>query len=132
VSGIVEFLTARLDAQSAVAEASGGGVWDMDSDGETCAVNDSSTGESVVYVEGGLTLEEGQHIALNDPAYVLADIAAKRQILAAHQREVLTSDGSMPDECYHCCEPWVCPTVRLLAAPFAQYPDFDPAWKLKP
>lgn len=64
-----------------------------------------------------------EHIARHDPAYVLADIAAKRRIVeqalgmaacfAATEREDLGADR----------------ILRLLAQPFAAHPDFRPEWK---
>lgn len=58
------------------------------------------------------------HIALNDPAYVLADIVAKREIVAG------PNGGTGPD--HH--DEWV-ETLRRLALPFASHPDYDEAWR---
>ncbi len=83
------------------------------------------------------------HIAANDPASVLARIAADRRILALH--------APSGNECRTCCgEPyieeywdgetettewkrtdltWPCPTVRLLALPHADRPGYQESWK---
>lgn len=50
------------------------------------------------------------HIATHDPAYVLADIDTKRQIL-----NLIGSPGPM--------------VLRLLALPFANHPDYDEKWR---
>jgi hypothetical protein len=75
------------------------------------------------------------HIALHDPRYVLADIAAKRQIIEMHniRREAGEFEGQphVTVWCATCNEPGWCPTLRLLAAPFAQHPEFDPAWAVR-
>ncbi|NJP24437.1 hypothetical protein FLW53_09500 [Microbispora sp. SCL1-1] len=80
---------------------------------------------------------EGEHIALNDPAFVLADVDSKRKILDAHHpmepargrgQDPLCAECSHgPDEYYTVDYP--CLTVRLLAEPFASHPDYpkDPA-----
>lgn len=65
----------------------------------------------------------GDHIALHDPAYVLADITAKRVLLAAVQRQI---DDDSPDA-------WIVASEaipRALAAPFATHPDFLPEWSI--
>lgn len=77
----------------------------------------------------------------NGPDLVLADIAAKRQILAEHapadftaygdqlcRRCVWADDEPQKDSLHH----WViypCLTLRLLAQPFAGHPDFREEWK---
>lgn len=85
---ITEFLTARYDEREAAARASETKVW-------------------------ASTVAEQAHIALNDPAYVLADIAAKRAIVELHG----TSVGMDA-------------VLDLLAQPFAEHADFDPAWRV--
>jgi hypothetical protein len=76
---------------------------------------------------------DAAHIALNDPAYVLADIAAKRRILAEVVELIDSLDARIESEwgsgAYR-------PTgesdllLQLLALPFADHPDYDPAWRL--
>ncbi|MGZ4524215.1 MAG: DUF6221 family protein, partial [Mycobacteriaceae bacterium] len=72
----------------------------------------------------GLGTSALTHIARHDPARVLAECEAKRRIV----------------ERYRVCEPnydegnrletrvldW---TMRLLALPYADHPDYDPAWR---
>lgn len=78
------------------------------------------------------------HIARHDPARVLREVAAKRATLAAHPR---ANDPGEPPHCETCRyvadpsdpEPfpeagYPCPTVRLLAAPFADHPDYRASW----
>lgn len=135
----VEFLSARYDEREAIARAAIGG-----------AVFQSQTGRwSFEYVDlggygipfvfaladgGGKTqvadlsaawssAERGAHITANDPAAVLADIAAKRVILEAcrqvqdhHISDDFTAD-SLADA-----------VLAQLMAPFAAHPDFDPGW----
>ena len=74
---------------------------------------------------------------------LLADIEAKRQIIDVHQNE--------DDTCRVCCreaymeeiwdgvhehvewrrnnEPWPCDTLRLLALPYADHPDYQEEWR---
>jgi len=77
------------------------------------------------------------HIARNDPAAVLADVAAKRLILAEHQPR---SERASWDEDVTICATcrydggldWVaypCPTVRLLASAYASRPGYRSEWR---
>jgi len=74
------------------------------------------------------------HIAFNDPAYVLADIAAKRLILDAYATEVrvaVEADEFTPGV----NKLWgggrksaLAEVVHLLALPFAAHPDYRQKW----
>ena len=109
------------------------------------SVADGGMGPWAVSVRGsGFPFANAQHIAAHDPARVLADIAAKRLLFALHepQADVRIRDGKYvqdPPKCTICFMPyprrgtselWPCPTVRLLAAPFASHPDFKPGWRI--
>jgi hypothetical protein len=75
------------------------------------------------------------------PARVLAECEAKRRILKEHSNDYGDcatcyegDDGACGDP--ECCgspstvmKRWPCPTVRLLALPYASHPDFNPEWK---
>jgi hypothetical protein len=56
------------------------------------------------------------HIARHDPARVLREVEAKRQMLAFHDR-AHPHDGDP------------CTTQRLLVLPYADHPDYRPEWK---
>lgn len=82
------------------------------------------------------------------PGRVLADIDAKRRILARHQEyvgPVVAGRGEiMSYGCNECvadgwadaesheesCAPWPCPTIRALATVYADHPDYQPEWSL--
>jgi hypothetical protein len=69
--------------------------------------------------------EDRAHIARHDPARVLADIEAKRRIIALHVAE----PGQHPDFCGHDKHELPCPTLRLLALPYADHPDYRTEWR---
>lgn len=73
----------------------------------------------VVYDEGRPSEEQAAHIARHDPAYVLADIAAKRAIVSLHNR---CEDWSYGD-------PSTCPELCALALPFSGHPDWREEWR---
>jgi hypothetical protein len=68
------------------------------------------------------------HITDSDPQFVLADIAAKRQIIDAHQSlwqdEPPEHLGPGCKTCSGEVEGWPCTTLRLLALPYAGHPDY--------
>lgn len=66
-----------------------------------------------------------QHIALHDPAYVLADVAAKRRIARHIMVAVPVLDLLEPDYAHA-----LGLLLRELASPFAAHPDFNPEWGL--
>jgi hypothetical protein len=117
---LVEFIRARLDEIERAARYAGGtGGWAI---GDCVDAEDGGT--EWLIVEGGYPVARVRgnmrtgHIALNDPAYVLADIAAKRRMLdwAVALLETLPNDPASAlmfqqagDELLH-----------LLAAPFAE------------
>lgn len=135
MSDLVEFLRARLDddEQVALAAAEGGPDWpDSPSERMTPAL---------------------AHARRHDPARVLREVEAKRCIVAAHKQVPFTDVNlGMIDAqvCFTCCSrmdmpddleepdgwdfprvktPFPCPTLRLLAAPFADHPDYREDWR---
>ena len=146
--GIVEFLEARLDEQEAAAKAaateSGGEHWRA-SDSGLYSQDDPSNypGPFLADAYGYTDPTIGGHIAHWDPARVLAEVAAKRRVLARHhprQPPDRWCDGCGEDKGggggrgrYMWITPRVlhindCPELRDLAAPYADHPDYDPAW----
>ena len=135
---ITEFLTARLDEIESAARAAAFAPWE--------AVEYAESEDHVVrggyFVEGAwpagrsrfeydqgdpsdpvevvetLDAATADHIALNDPVRVLADVAAKRAIVArlAEERGGWNSSetNGLGDE-----------VLRMLVQPYAEHPDFD-------
>lgn len=66
-----------------------------------------------------------------DSARVLAEVAAKRAILAEHPK-LWDDDPSVcrvcEDRTRHDAAEWLCWTVRLLASCWSDHPDYDPSW----
>ncbi len=74
---------------------------------------------------------DGAHIARHDPARVLREVEAKRRMLAAHPIEY--SRVSDFTDCAACMDvdtydAYPCLTVRLLALPFADHPEYRAEW----
>lgn len=62
------------------------------------------------------------HIADNDPAFVLADVVAKRQIIEQYE----LAGGGMAGQILRNC---LDTPIRLLALPYAGHPDYDERWR---
>jgi hypothetical protein len=122
VDDLVAFIRARLDEREALAHAvkENERRWRY-----------SEGGGDVMLVDGGyvgvgpwgcdIDEDYGRHIAVNDPAYVLADVAAKRQIIEQYQAVADSRTAA---------DAWVALryVVRLLAVPFAGHPDYREEW----
>jgi len=70
----------------------------------------------------------GEHIAARDPARVLREIDAKRQILAIH-RPYVSEPGQACLGCAGGIEFESCPIVRLLALPYSDRPRYREEWR---
>ena len=63
-----------------------------------------------------------------DPARVLAEVAAKRHVIAAHFGGIVHSCPGNGTQTYY-DQRNACPTLRALALPYAAHPDFKPEWR---
>jgi len=149
---ITGFLAARYDERMAVARAASPGPWHTNAEAhEVLAVDDILVADGFA-LSGPQTRATTQHIALNDPSYVLADITAKRAIV---ERLVSTKHAVLEEDCWYTCAaatverdggetcddnrnggPCDCGRdarvegyLALLAQPFADHPDYDESWK---
>lgn len=126
MSDIVEFLSARLDEDSALADKQdllrAGEPYP---DGSGIADNDAFPHYPWGYRPEG----EPEFMAgPGHPARVLAEVVAKRAILAEHVNQ-FADDDPFP----RCIVDgnWPCSTLLALASVYADHPDFDPAWKVE-
>jgi hypothetical protein len=132
------FLTARLDELEAAARAAtcgshgpmwttGAGGWVQVAEHESgfqAEIDDPDLSVTVSELEH-LGEDMAEHIALHDPAAVLADVDSKRRILAEHR--------AGPGGCITCTdrdypEDYPCATAKLLVLPFASHPDYREGW----
>jgi hypothetical protein len=119
VSDLVAFLRARLDEDEATARAVPADVtWDVYvMSFEDRAYDYPGKGESL------------DHAARWSPARVLAEVAARRRIIAAF--EAREEQGLMPGGevvGYHATGLLL--ALRALAETYVDHPDFNPEWRL--
>ena len=153
---LTEFLLARIAEDEAVARAAierDGDHWATESLGhDGSRINGTvDKGNPRAYSgspelwddEGALGMrdETAAHIARWDPARVLAECEAKRRIVELHEDGGNYSIGGYggPVVTYIACsmcgtageydEPWPCGTLRLLALPYVNHPDYQEEWR---
>lgn len=87
--------------------------------------------EIIVYSAGWQDEAEAnlRYIAANDPASVLADVAAKRQII-----EWLAAELDLPNEpgqglAAALSDAKAIKALKILALPYADHPDYRPEWR---
>jgi hypothetical protein len=115
MTGLAEFLTARLAEDEAAANRVSG-HWRLETTGEIVA-SDGTYAE--VCAEAHWT-GVGHHIARHDPARVLREVEAKRKILAARGAAIGAYDAGYDAALQF--------AMGALAVIWDDHPDYDPAW----
>ncbi|MER7792801.1 DUF6221 family protein [Streptomyces sp. NPDC097640] len=139
---IRRFLEDELNAQQATP-----GPWSLRWHGQTLHVGRDDGGELDCWFTYAIPTREpevhearaecdtrdAEYIARHHPARVLDEVEAKEQILTLHRFEPFEGD---PDRgfCRECqrggaAGTYPCPTVRLLALPYASHPDYRAEWR---
>ncbi|GAA3483575.1 DUF6221 family protein [Streptomyces yanii] len=121
----VEFLRARLDEEADLARRCDG-----DGCGEWTAL-----GGTVYFCRmdlSGFPPVIARHIAVHDPARVLREIEAERDVLARHAFGPAGGDPELPwddrDDCRYDGELRPCDDVLDLALPYAHHADYRREW----
>ena len=124
---LVRWLGEQLAKDERVAQACPGGGRGWDADG-------------IAFYARDLNPEAQAHIVEHDPARVLREIDAKRRIIAEHPvdgwRCATCADPEDFDEDVDGDREWSrhgkyypCPTLRLLALPYADRPGYREDWR---
>jgi hypothetical protein len=139
---LVAFVRARLGEREELARRAQPGPWTYEPEGFTvrarhevaCRRRSTHPDDDPRRDSTPMLDVDGRHIAANDPAWVLADVAVKRAIVDAHSGD---QEGDPAHECpqpepsgpgnYTAYEVG-CHTLRLLALPDASHPDYRPEW----
>lgn len=126
MSGIVEFLRARLDEDEAIAEACrsdfgpygphGAVAWELHDNGNVWWPDTNSMVATGQW--GDLEDAVGKHITRHDPARVLREVAAMRHILDAISPPDPHEPGGCPD----------CDVIYALATIYIDHPDYRQEW----
>lgn len=141
---LIEFLAARYDEAEATARVAAPSPWIHEEgysgwgEHDGCAVTcqlPQRTGEQFVAatsLAGGDELfgvPNARHIAANDPAAVLADLAVKRELLDLYNVAGGMSRGSERYDEWQFTWVILNKIVLMEAARYADHPDYNPHWK---
>lgn len=130
---LIAFLRARLDDDERIARAATDGPWTIRSLGRHDLSTVVKGVELLAQIDGSRAASNSVHMAVHDPARVLAEVDAKRRILDAYEEvaakfteswsAVVAYDrlaGAMNS---------LRRTIELLALPYADHPDYQDAWR---
>ncbi|GAA3956909.1 hypothetical protein GCM10022384_07530 [Streptomyces marokkonensis] len=145
---LVQWLRAQLDEDERTARAASwtddANVWhaepspfDTRGAGQRWYVEDAMEDGVVSHVDPRASDDEGvaRHVAEWDPARVLREIDAKRQMLDLHRpvhRRSTGSGGETIEDCQVCGHfpaQYPCATLRILALPYADRPGYRMEWR---
>jgi hypothetical protein len=128
VEDLVQWLTAQLDEDERIARAATLGPWVQSGIGDygwTVTFGRPGAGVETADTEQGLA--DADFIAAHNPARVLREIDAKRQLLDKYA-EVAANDVNEV-EYAHGWANALGEAVRLLALPYADRPGFREEWR---
>ncbi len=142
MSDIATFYEARLDeieAAAKAAQAADPTPWHADAhdDGSTWQRNGHGAGLVVAAddvplwdCEGSnmlcMTAVAARHVALHDPAYVLADVAAKRALVDQYRHAVrihAEAADTLTEDFWNQARAMLWGVLSMLVAPYAKHPD---------
>jgi hypothetical protein len=138
MSDLVAFIRARLDEDEQAARKAARFKYDRPTD--------APWEKARLALGNSFELSSSAHIARHDPARVLREVEAKRRIVDEHaneggycrictieDRQENTLEGIRDDGPYMVTVQrpllYPCPTLRLLALPYADCPDYRQEWK---
>lgn len=120
MTDLIEFLRARLAQTEQLAQAAAAAQDGIDAGWVMCVLYDPVTGSKVA---GRNPSPRAAFVAIEcDPERMLAEVEAKRRIIDAH-----VSGDALCDRCAG--SPEDCPTLQLLALPYADHPDYRDEWR---
>lgn len=113
---LVAFVRARLDEDERIAQ------------GADRNPPNGSTSWTPAALQTTWDARVDEHVARHNPARVLREVEAKRRILGEHFESFLPN--GIPLGTCTTCDNYAmpCPTLRLLALPYADDPDYRPEW----
>lgn len=131
---LATFLRARLDEDESIARAATPGPWSVDSEtyAERIGCNDGTSvvsgsrwnGEASVFNE----TDDALHIARHDPARVLAEVDAKRKVIAVYTSWAFLTRSKPDDPVAEITTLAVAQTLRALALPYVDHPGYREEW----
>lgn len=138
----VVFLTTRLDELEQIARAAGDRPWEAGGGypQHIIAVGPAALIAETFWGNQDSVAWPAEHITRHDPPHVLADIAAKRRLIARHTGHGMGGCFTLPARgvcerphhgvkvCNWDQHRWPCADLVDLIGLFGQHPDYDPEW----
>lgn len=119
---LVQFLRARLDEDEQAARRAGDSFRQIGETGVIVATEGDRAEECASANWAGIA----EHIVRHDPARVLAEVEAKRELLADYERFVAERRRMMGGwDSY----PEPSPVLTAFATVYADHPDYRPEWR---
>lgn len=115
MNDLIAWLRQQLDDDEETAKNATRGPWTVHRQGLEAIV---SPGVAMDRDEGGVSVQDATHIARHDPTAVLADVAAKRELLAA--LEEIATDEYDPRAWNH---------IAVLARAYRHRPGWRTEWE---
>lgn len=139
MNDLTNFLRERLESDATWARAATGEDWRSTGEGTLANrdVDGWNASSDNAHIATFRHTWDADHAARWSPTRVLREVEAKRQILGIHRLAGYDFEGrDVGPGCYECGHSaeysdrggW-CETVRLLALPYADHPDYREEWK---
>ncbi|MGW4484316.1 DUF6221 family protein [Amycolatopsis sp. NPDC004368] len=135
---LIAFLRARLDEDEQAARDSAGVRWVTPVPGSVHVDPAAIRENTLAYGHLGFVVSADvspqgdayrRHIARHDPARVLAEVAAKRQIIDAAVRADEAGDAALQTAGEYARAQALSDVLDWLALPFADHPDYREEWR---
>jgi hypothetical protein len=137
---IMEFYAARLDEDESTAGHAGGHEWHTGCtcEGGVCrgypACEQVEGDDITIYNEGGHDADQAAHIARHDPARVLREVEAGRELLTRYRETAIhlaDNAATMLNGQFRAAvaaQGAQLAAIRDRAAVWSDHPDYDPVW----
>ncbi|MEV3923230.1 DUF6221 family protein [Actinomadura coerulea] len=126
---LVEFLRARLDRDEQMARACSGAPWKAAPSGTVSTDTGDPGTDGPAYVATAENGAYAEHIARHDPARVLAEASAKRQVVDDYEKQAwILGQGHRTPE-LDAAQAVRETVLRLLALAYAHHPAYQEEWR---
>jgi Family of unknown function (DUF6221) len=126
---LINFLRYRVTEDEALALEAPQGPWHIGNAVDPTKPCHVHTFPGARMVADGLNWLVAEHIAMHDPARVLAEVEAKRRVLDRYENQVAMLRNHMGGILTKYLAAELLAVVQLLALPYASHPDFREEWR---
>ncbi|MFC6886461.1 MULTISPECIES: DUF6221 family protein [Actinomadura] len=128
MSDLVDFLKARLAKDEQIARACSGTSWTVSAPG-TVSADDARAEDGRAFVASVENEAYAEHIARQDPARVLRQVAAVRLVVEEHEKQAWVMEHGSRRETAQAAHAARETVLRLLASAYADHPAYREEWR---